>query len=243
MQPKSCPNFKIDISHFILIVISILISMVGYSLFLKLPPLQLCKLLTQGLYRPNHNIFIAKHVAGINFYTYIYSALTCAMILSFLYHKIYPFKTVHNTKTPIKIHLLPLTLTLFVCVTILNTTNFLEHAANELRIYSNKSLHEKNRDIIGGPAYELAQYCKFYLPGYHSTQIITDMDMSVDPGMLRHRQLAYYLYPIDIRGIRGEAPDSVFIFLKDNAINYIPKGYRLLHALDSRNIIAVKHSE
>ncbi|MFP4472710.1 MAG: hypothetical protein ACLFPX_02400 [Candidatus Omnitrophota bacterium] len=83
-------------------------------------------------------------------------------------------------------------------------------------------------DIIW-PFYVRAQYIRQAYPQCRSLQYVTDMDLSHDPGMVTQRIWAYYLYPLDLRGIRGDSksPDCLFIFQSDNVPLRLPKGYSL----------------
>ncbi|MFA5088835.1 MAG: hypothetical protein WC552_07360, partial [Candidatus Omnitrophota bacterium] len=59
-------------------------------------------------------------------------------------------------------------------------------------------------------------------------------------GMFYQRALAYYLYPIDIRVHREEVPDCVIVFEKENPLNSIPEGFKLLKQFDGFSLLAVR---
>jgi hypothetical protein len=110
----------------------------------------------------------------------------------------------------------------------------------ELAQYSGKTADQKYSEILKA-IYFLPKQTKALLPGYHKAILITDLDLTKDPGMLYHRQLAYFLYPIDIRDIhRHEIPDLILIFFKRDAISHIPNGYTPYHIFNTENLIAVK---
>ena len=102
-----------------------------------------------------------------------------------------------------------------------------------------KTTAEKYESLFG-ITYQYAQVTKEILPGRHSAKLVTDMDMSQDPGMFNHRQLAYFLYPIDIRGFRGEPEDVLLVFEKENPCEAVPGDYRILTIFNSQNLLAVR---
>jgi len=56
-------------------------------------------------------------------------------------------------------------------------------------------------------------------------------------------QLAYFLYPIDIRGVHPGEPQVYIIFNKDNARFFVPDGFRVVRQMDARTLIAVRKTE
>lgn len=69
------------------------------------------------------------------------------------------------------------------------------------------------------------------------------MNLEKDPGMLTHRMLAYFLYPIDIRKIHEEDLDTILIFAKHNAKESIPDGFHAVFVFDENHLIAVKKGQ
>lgn len=87
---------------------------------------------------------------------------------------------------------------------------------------------------------DFAGFCKKKWPGKHSCQLITDLDMSRDPGMFFHRTLAYHLYPIDIRDIRRSPADCAIVFIAENPLSRVPKGYDVIGSWGKKNLLAIK---
>jgi len=87
---------------------------------------------------------------------------------------------------------------------------------------------------------DFAGFCKQRLPGIHSCELISDLDMSRDPGMFLHRTLAYHLYPIDIRDIRSVPSDCVIVFAAANALSRVPEGYGVVGIWGPKNLLAIK---
>ena len=92
-------------------------------------------------------------------------------------------------------------------------------------------------------SYRFAKYCQRLLPGQHSAKLITGLDTSRDPGMLIHRKLAYFLYPIDIRNIRKEPVDSLIIFAVKDATQLVPEDFQISGKYNESSLIAVKKSK
>lgn len=87
---------------------------------------------------------------------------------------------------------------------------------------------------------DFAGFCKQKLPGKHSCQLITDLDMSRDPGMFFHRTLAYHLYPIDIRDIRRSPADCAIVFIAQNPQSRVPKDYDVIESWGEKSLLAIK---
>ncbi len=191
----------------------------------------------QNLYNPNHNISPAPYIQGVNFYVYVYFVLFLSMISLRLIAKC-SNQGAQKTNTSLSI--------LFRCAMIVyaltlgaQTLSLFRHALTEFRVYTGKSTEEKYAKIISGKAYTFARYCRSVLPGPHRANFMTDMDLNNDPGMITHRMLAYHLYPIDIRGIREEAADSLIIFKKKNAVADVPDDFEIIGLWGEDSLIAV----
>jgi len=100
---------------------------------------------------------------------------------------------------------------------------------------------EKKRYFMGF-LYDFASMCRFHVKeGHTDGKLITDMDQATHVGATSHRRLAYYLYPIIIRG-REEAknPDYLIYFHKQNADTLIPEGYVVRVKIDDSNLLAIR---
>jgi len=77
-------------------------------------------------------------------------------------------------------------------------------------------------------------------PGRRYTcQLLTDMDISQDPGMLKHRMLSYFFYPVDLRNVHGQEPNCIFAFDKDKAASHVPPEYVIIKKWDDRHLLAI----
>lgn len=68
----------------------------------------------------------------------------------------------------------------------------------------------------------------------------SDMNINEDPGMLEHRSLAFFLYPIDIRNVYDQEQTVWVAYELEAAADKVPDGFEILHQLDDRNLIAVR---
>jgi hypothetical protein len=104
---------------------------------------------------------------------------------------------------------------------------------------------KKTADRYPGALKEIvnfAEFCKQKLPGKYSCQLITDFDMSRDPGMFFHRTLAYHLYPIDIRDIRRSPANCAIVFIAQNPRSRVPKSYDVIGSWGEKSLLAIKGS-
>ena len=228
---------------FCIVVFSSLITILSSAVLHHSPPLFFLKyfLLTvyENSYNFHHNISIPATIAHINFYYYIYCIILVTFSIIFLTEHTFKEKT-SSSKRSLSSLLLSSVFAVYVFLILMMIMPFLKFAKNDLYLFSEKSTAEKYKNTLKD-IYQLPEITKIYLPGYHRTKFITDLNIKEDPGALYYRQLAYFLYPVDIRNIRPEEPfDSVLIFSKKNAIDYIPVGYQIHHTFNDQNIIAIK---
>lgn len=115
-----------------------------------------------------------------------------------------------------------------------------QYAGLEKIDYLGKTLEQKQK-MIFGYAYTFAKEVRRKIPGEHVAQIITDLDLNRDAEMTLHRQLCYFLYPINVRSHPEDQFPDVLIFLgKKNALQAIPPGYEMILRHDDENMVALK---
>lgn len=193
----------------------------------------------QNLYRPNQNIVLAPYLAGVNFYTFFYIVLLLSIAFLGLIHIMRRQRKRGNTLEPLYTTISLLIFILFPVVSALQTISLAYDAKKEFKIFAGKTMEQKYSAIAGPKIYSFIRYSKERLPGFHNTQFLTDMNLEKDPGMIIYRILAYFLYPIDIRNVRGGASDSLIIFAKDHAAASVPENFRVLGTFDQHTLIAV----
>jgi hypothetical protein len=94
-----------------------------------------------------------------------------------------------------------------------------------------------------GAVYNLAKASKRLIQPTAHAELITDLDLRQDPGMIYHRALSYFLYPIDLRGIRAKPADTLIIFLKKDPHLFVKEGFSVKEQLSPKTIIAIKEND
>ena len=189
-----------------------------------------------AFYRPDYNNTYFGEIAGINVVVYIYGAILLSTItIHILRARIFrarpwiPLLSILQLATSIMLGL----------IVLFQITNQIFRFAFEHRTYAAQPLEERfpgNLKTI----YEFASFCRDTLPGEHSARFLSKMDISRDPGMFLQRALAYYLYPIDIRNIRGDSEDSLVIWGMLNPEQSVPDDFKIIGVFDTTSLLAVK---
>lgn len=191
--------------------------------------------LTKILYIPSHNICVVGNMGHFHAYFYFYLLLGASFItIGFLRIKL---KLEH---IPLYRFLFTVALAVYFLLIGFQSLNQLKVFVAQWQAFAGKTLAEKNQAILG-KTYKFAQLCREAWPGYHRAELVTDLDMSRDPGMYMHRAVAYHLYPIDIRAIHREGlSETIVLFYKKNARAFVPDDFEIIAALDDENVLAVK---
>lgn len=181
-------------------------------------------------YQPHYNLF------PNNVYFYIYLTMFIAIITIYIL-KISVWRKRQTLSLPLLLSgVLAGTLLITMALQTIGQTYYFIH---EFQWIDGKKIADRYprglKEIV-----DFAGFCKQKLPGKHSCQLITDLDMSRDPGMFFHRTLAYHLYPINIRGIHSIPSDCIIVFVAANALSRIPKGYSVIGKWRSENLLAIK---
>jgi 2'-5' RNA ligase len=222
----------------LMLPLSSLMILIGFSHFKKIPLRDVLSKILTTAYVPHINSFDSLYIAGTNVYTLLYLIFFLSLLLRLLADKI--FKKQYQSFISI------LSSTLFFIYTLTTislTINWAIHSKNVFKAVSGLTIEEKYAQFIGGGVYIFSKHCQSLLPGYHSAELISDMDFSRDPGMLTHRMLAYFLYPIDIRGIHKKEPEVMIFFAKDNAEKNVPENFRTLFKFNEQYLIALKKNK
>jgi hypothetical protein len=86
-------------------------------------------------------------------------------------------------------------------------------------------------------------YIRFFrevFPVRTSAQVISDLNLRQEPGIFYFRQLAYHLYPVDIRGFHDERIDYLLLYQKEAAAHHIPADFEIIAILNESNLIAAR---
>lgn len=200
-----------------------------------------------GFYIPHHNFCPVGKIAGWNImlcvYTLIFLSAATLVILKipvYCRNKIISWKSRDDFQlAPTIKHLMSLFLVLVIAFQTMNQAIYFIALHQK---YHGKTIEKKRQPLLKEIS-RCAQYYQEKLPGRHNAQFLSDLDISKDPGMFIHRALAYYLYPIDIRGIREGPKDSLIIFYKKEAGQHIPEGYKLIEQINEYNAVAIKSGD
>jgi hypothetical protein len=134
------------------------------------------------------------------------------------------------------------TIIVFCLLMTLQTASHISSFLSEYKAFANKPLMER----YPPPIKRLKEYASFVreiLPGAQSAAFATDMDISRDPGMFYHRAFAYYLYPVDIRNIRGLETDYLIVLHTGENALQVPPNYQILGSVDGECFVATKQGD
>jgi len=103
--------------------------------------------------------------------------------------------------------------------------------------FGGKTTHEKNL-IFFGDIYNIAQIIQETLKHRHRGELVTDYDLLRDPYMIHHRALSYFFYPkVSLRFDNQTQKDILFLFFKNNPLEYIPENYKTFYATNDKNFV------
>lgn len=200
---------------------------------------RMCHDFSRFFFLPHINNFRPGVIAGRNVnHLFYYIVVAATLIVSALQWKFFrKDQPVNGLKT-----FFITAFSVYVLMTLCQTVSLYRYFAADIRQFYGRPVEDRCRYLYGH-IYLYARACRQVLPGKHTAELVTDMDMSRDPGMFSHRALAYFLYPIDIRGIRGEPPDCLVIFRKQDARSHVPPGYEVVLPYDGQSLLAVKKAQ
>ena len=197
--------------------------------------------LIQSFYIPGHNTCQAGTIGNLNVYIYVYVLIVFTSLGGY-----FSCRLIHRRLKASKHLSMRGSFLLTSCIIFFLISTFQCLAQTKLIIQkfydlaAASSAKERLPLRLKQP-YQFAISCQKLFPGVHRGDLITDMDLTKDPGMFIHRALAYYLYPIDIRSVYPNRPkDCVIIFLKKNPEAQVPADFEILFRFDDSSLLAVK---
>lgn len=197
--------------------------------------------LLETSFTPHQNIILYGEFNYVPLPVFLYAAIvistTILWLSNRLIHSINPKLFGPNN---LKNSLLMSALTVLFFLLMIQTISISKAWKKNIQRFSKKTEIEQFHGTKLQQSLIMADFCNKLTSGPHKAIFETDLDTTRDPGMMLHRSLAYYLYPIDIRGIHQGNPDLWIAFNKNEAIKYVPDGYKILGILDNRNMIAIK---
>ncbi|MCD4779308.1 MAG: hypothetical protein K8S27_01995 [Candidatus Omnitrophica bacterium] len=234
----------------ILTIFSIVFIFTVITLYFLRTKVSLPDLLLFNLYVPGNNIILAPVINGHEFYKYFYFTYLSTLLILFISRFLGAFKVHHRNLAFLFVNPLMILFASFCCFQLLSLHVF---HLNKLFQYFGQSAEFKNAQILIDSTYDQDLPLKttyddyrFLLEGKkrltetHIPELLTDYDLSVDPGMYIHRFISFHLYPLDLRHIKGKEANCYILFHKNNAIDHIPEGYVPLYVHGKSHIIAVR---
>lgn len=192
-------------------------------------------------YREHQNIMLYGEFNHIPLPIFIYLAVLISSIILLLLNRIlHANKPENYSLDSFRSCFLFSALVAFTFLISIQTISITNAWIRYLERFSQKTEIEKFSGAETQKSLIMAEFCKNLVSGRHKAIFTTDLDITQDPGMILHRSLAFYLYPIDIRGIHQDEPDLWIAFDKREAVKYLPEGYTVIGILNDRNLIAKK---
>lgn len=218
---------------------SLILVMVGLSRF-DFDFASIISKLLKSFYRPGYNLIPAGYLYEINIMTLIYLVIVLTILNLYLINfLIFKFnkksKPLKNSFEDIK----KIIIISLIVIIFLQTINQINYSIKEFNTFKNLPFHSHRPQFFTDAA-QIAQLYKKNLPGKHNAYFKTDLNMSADPGMLFHRALAYYLYPIDIRNTRNDSKDSLIVFQKNDPMSELTDDWQLLAIIDDKSLVAIR---
>ncbi len=188
-------------------------------------------------YQPTHNFMITGHFNGINIYSFIYGLifilLAGLIVINILLKR--P-RTAHTTqRTPFFI-----ILCVFIFVTILQTSDQILKTYAAHQYFGQTKMSERYYYKETERIKHITRVIRQYLPKQCGTQLITDRSLTQDPDLYMTRLLAYFLYPIDMRGMRDKPQDYLIVFDKQNPQDALGADFKIIRQIDQHNLITVR---
>lgn len=195
------------------------------------------KELTTNFYLPSINIFLPGEIAGILWPILFYVVFSLSFIITYLLEK---SGVIKYPRPAFRQKIITVTMAALFCQTALQSLNLAKYCRTSTKIFAGKASGEKYLSLVKEEPYQYATIARQALPGIHRAELITDMNLTCDPGVTTHRVLAYFLFPIDIRNIYDGPKDTLVMFNKKNARAHVPADYKIIKIFDDANLIATK---
>lgn len=187
----------------------------------------------------NMNIFMVKKICNINAYIYIYFLSALSAVIAIFFKHLWA-KTKEKKESPSHSHTVFLVALIVFFITVgIQTVDQIKGLSQEVKIFSGKTLSQKNSIIFDTPYY-FAMYCRALFPEGHRGKFITDLDITRDPAMTLHERLCYHLYPINIKVPTGQPIDCYIIFHKKDPTAALTEDFKKLYFFDQFNVLALK---
>ena len=208
------------------------------TIIYQLDPAVLGKRLLSIFYRPHYNNCLFEDIGDFHVAHLIYFII----VLSSLSVHFFRLKRANPESPTDLMHTLKQVACAAFCIVLaLQTINQAIILKIEHKHYASKPPEKRYHSSVK-PLYDSGTFFKKIFPGPHSAKLISDMNIKKDPGMFLYSAFSYYLYPIDIRGVRQEPYDSAIVIKKKDPLDSIPKDFRVIGVVDEKYFLAVKRN-
>jgi len=192
----------------------------------------------EGLYVADKNMFSTWLINGIVINLYFYFICTFIIICFLLLNLYY---SIRNKTKPISLVQFNqiLGITLFC---IFMAFQMAGQGRTWLQVFNNIK-HFNIEEVIQfnvPKTYGYALHVKNQLHGKHTCKPITNKEI-YNKHFRTFINLAYYLYPINIRIDVQEPIDCLTIFVKDNPLESVPDGFKPLKSYDDLSLLAIRN--
>lgn len=218
---------------------SFILLMIGFSRF-NVDFASIISQLLTSFYMPGYNLIPAGYIYEVNVMELTYLVIVTTILNLYLINLL--ILKFNKRSKPSKIYIediKKLIVISLITIIFLQTNNQINYSVKEFNKSKNLPFRSHRPQFFTN-ADDIAQLCKNVLPGKHNAYFKTDIDLSTDPGMLFHRALAYYLYPIDIRNTRKDTKDSLIVFQKHNPKSELTDDWQLLTIIDNKSLLAIR---
>ncbi len=228
---KNTENARVVLYGLIIFSACLTLLTLGLCNLLKVPVTELYQVLIATLFRPSPNICPAMSIEKILviklFYLLLFLILLAISGLGVL------VKHSPIAWNRLSLRLLTTTLmALLLFIAGLQQVSRLRYLSKEYRLMSHPQ--SEIATVI-----DFCQKVQSIMPGYHQATIISDKNLKVDPYLLIHRTISYYLYPvISTRFENNQPADCVILLAMDNFFKDVPEGYRIIY-IEPNNYLAL----
>jgi len=236
-------NKKTFLQITLTVTVSFIVVLTAVALVFRVPLFQLTDRLITGHYVPDEKYFKPLFIKGVpvNFLYIIFVFLITSLLTAMEFKR----KRSLDRGMFMKI-LLSCTASFLIINAGLQTVGSVTYFLSSGPRFYHDGLHKKYLHLYGW-MYSYPEHCRRVLDwrGFKGkkAKLITDLDLSKDPGMVFTRIMSYFLYPTDLRGIRPGQTDILFLYRKEDALKHLDQfepDFVPLHIFDETSLIAVR---
>ena len=191
-----------------------------------------------NVYKMEPNLCRYRDIAGQNFIVYCYLfVVLCSLVV----YAILLLRIRQESRRPVPAFLIIMRRVAFGTLGLITFVQFKTQMVQfhfEHNNFSGKSLTEKHAAIFP-ETYEFAEYCQTHFPGRVEARFVSDHDIKKADGLYSYTEIAYFLYPLDIKKHENPDPEAIVIFDKGNPRQSVPSGFRSFSLYNEKSLLAV----